>query len=221
VSSLGEDAAGGGELREREVLPVVSAASIRLADDRDAEAVQRIYAPFVLHTAVSFETVPPGIAEMRARIAKTLPRYPWLVLEEGSEVIGYVYASAHRERPAYVWSVDTTVYVDAAHRRRGAGRALYASLFAVLELQGFHNAFAGIALPNPGSVGLHEALGFQAIGVYREVGYKLGRWHDVGWWQRPLRAPDAAPEPPKLVSEVAEGEGWEAALGAGLGWLRG
>lgn len=199
---------------------MVAAASIRLAGDRDAEAVQRIYAPFVLHTAVSFELAPPGVEEMRARIAKTLPRYPWLVLEEGGEVIGYVYASAHRERPAYVWSVDTTVYVDAAHRRRGVGRALYASLFEVLRLQGFHNAFAGIALPNPGSVGLHEALGFQPIGVYRAVGYKLGRWHDVGWWQRPLREPDAEPEAPRLLTEVAEGEEWEKALGAGLGWLR-
>ena len=204
----------------------MSAASIRLAslvgdgDDRDAEAVQRIYAPFVRDTAVSFELAPPGVEEVRARIAKILPRHPWLVLEEGGEVLGYVYASPHRERPAYAWSVDTTVYVDEKHRRRGVGRALYASLFAVLELQGFHNAFAGIALPNPGSVGLHEALGFQPIGVYRQVGYKLGRWHDVGWWQRPLRAGDGEPEAPKLVSEVAGGEGWEAALRAGLGWLR-
>lgn len=205
---------------------MVSAASIRLArhaddaDDRDARAIQRIYAPFVRDTAVSFELVPPGVEEMRARIAKTLPRYPWLVLEEGGEAIGYVYASAHRERPAYAWSVATTVYVDGKHRRRGVGRALYASLFAVLELQGFHNAFAGIVLPNPGSVGLHEALGFQAIGVYREVGYKLGRWHDVGRWQRPLRVHDGEPAPPRLLSEVAAGEEWEAALRAGLGWLR-
>jgi phosphinothricin acetyltransferase len=199
---------------------VIPAASIRLARADDAAAVQRIYAPFVRDTAVSFELAPPGVEEMRARIAKTLPRYPWLVLDEGGEVIGYVYAGAHRERPAYAWSVDTTVYVDAAHRRRGVGRALYASLFAVLALQGFHNAFAGIALPNPGSVGLHEALGFRPIGVYREVGYKLSRWHDVGWWQRELREQASAPEPPKLLAEVAEGEEWEAALRAGLGLLR-
>jgi L-amino acid N-acyltransferase YncA len=192
----------------------------RLTDNGDAAAVQRIYAPFVLHTAVSFELAPPGVEEMRARIAKTLPRYPWLVLEEGGEVIGYVYASAHRARPAYAWSVDTTVYVDAAHRRRGVGRALYASLFEVLRLQGFHNAFAGVALPNAGSVGLHEALGFQPVGVYRAVGYKLGRWHDVGWWQRPLRAQDAAPEPPKSLTQVAAGSGWEKALGMGLALLR-
>lgn len=202
---------------------MASAAAIRLAsfaDDRDAAAVQRIYAPFVRDTAVSFELTPPGVEEMRARIAKTLPRHPWLVLEEEGEVIGYVYASMHRERPAYVWSVNTTVYVDEKHRRRGAGRALYAALFAVLELQGFHNAFAGIALPNPGSVGLHEALGFQPVGVYRQVGYKLGRWHDVSRWQRPLRALDGEPEPPKPLSEVAGGEAWEKALGAGLKLLR-
>jgi phosphinothricin acetyltransferase len=199
---------------------VIPAASIRLARADDAAAIQRIYAPFVRDTAVSFELAPPGVEEMRARIAKTLPRYPWLVLDERGEVIGYVYASAHRERPAYAWSVATTVYVGEKHRRRGVGRALYASLFAVLALQGFHNAFAGIVLPNPGSVGLHEALGFAPIGVYRAVGFKLGRWHDVGRWQRELRAHDGEPAPPRPLSEVAEGEEWEAALRAGLEWLK-
>jgi L-amino acid N-acyltransferase YncA len=193
---------------------------IRLATERDAEAVQRIYAPFVLHTAVSFEIEPPSVDEMRSRIAKILARLPWLVCQRDKNVIGYVYASPHRERPGYAWSVDVAVYIDEEHRRHGVGKALYTSLFQVLRLQGFYNAYAGIALPNPGSVGLHESQGFEPVGVYRAVGYKLGRWHDVGWWQRALRDRSAAPAAPKDIASVAAGAEWDAALGSGLAALR-
>ena len=193
---------------------------IRLATESDAEAIQRIYAPFVLHTAVSFETEPPGVDEMRSRILKILARLPWLVCESKGGVIGYAYASRHRERAAYGWSVDVTVYIHEELRRHGVGKALYASLFQVLRLQGFYNAYAGVTLPNPGSVGLHEAMGFKPVGVYRAVGYKLGRWHDVGWWQLALRDHSTAPAALADIASVAAGAEWEAAIGSGLAVLR-
>lgn len=193
---------------------------IRLATERDAEAIQRIYAPFVLHTAVSFEMEPPGVDEMRSRILKILARLPWLVCELKGNVIGYAYASFHRERAAYGWSVDVTVYIHEEFRRHGVGKALYASLFQVLRLQGFYNAYAGVTLPNPGSTGLHEAMGFTPVGVYRSVGYKLGRWHDVGWWQLALRDHSTAPAALADIASVAAGAEWEAAIGSGLAALR-
>jgi len=193
---------------------------IRLAEERDAEAVQRIYAPFVLHTAVSFEVEPPGVDEMRSRIAATLARLPWLVCERQENVIGYAYASPHKTRAAYGWSVDVAIYVHEGFRRHGVGRALYTSLLAALRLQGFYNAYAGVTLPNPGSVGLHEAMGFQPVGIYRDIGYKLGRWHDVGWWQLPLRDRSAAPAAPESLASVVAGAGWEAAMRAGLALLK-
>jgi L-amino acid N-acyltransferase YncA len=195
-------------------------ARIRLARESDAEAIQRIYAPFVLHTAVSFETEPPGVDEMRSRIVKILARLPWLVCEWNGGVIGYAYASLHRERAAYGWSVDVTVYIHEEFRRHGVGRALYASLFQVLRLQGFYNAYAGVTLPNPGSVGLHEAMGFKPVGVYRNVGYKHGRWHNVGWWQLALRDHSTAPAALADIASVAASAEWDAAVGSGLALLK-
>jgi len=188
---------------------------IRLATLADAEQVQAIYSPYC-HTPISFELEPPSVEELRGRLAKVLRQYPWLVYQDGDEVEGYAYATGHRERPAYCWSVDTSVYIRTDRQRRGIGRALYASLLAVLPLQGFVNAFAGVTLPNPASVGLHEAMGFQGVGVYRRVGFKCGAWHDTVWYQRPLQSsPD---EPPALqsleaVRDLAE---WKAALETGL-----
>lgn len=170
---------------------------IRTATLDDAAAVAAIYAPVVQHTAISFETEPPDAAEMRSRIEKTLASLPWLVAEdEAGAVCGYAYASRHRERAAYQWSVDTTVYVRQDQRGRGVGRALYGALLPLLTELGYAQAFAGIALPNAGSVGLHEAVGFQALGVYRNVGFKHGQWRDVGWWQKTLATP-AQPQPPR------------------------
>jgi len=169
---------------------------VRPASPGDAAAVAAIYAPFVTDTAISFEADPPDAAEMAVRLAAILRRLPWLVYERDGEVLGYAYASAHRERPAYRWSVDTAVYVAAGAHRQGVGRSLYAVLLEVLRLQGFHNAYGGVTLPNPGSVGLHEAMGFVAIGVYRRVGFKLGAWRDVGWWGLSLGPRPDDPAPP-------------------------
>jgi L-amino acid N-acyltransferase YncA len=160
---------------------------IRSVDAKDAEVIQAIYAPFVSDTAVSFETVVPDVAEIRSRIEAQAENCPWLVCEADESVIGYAYASPHRTRQAYRWSVDVSVYVDPRHHRRGIGRALYTSLFDLLRRQGFINAYAGIALPNPSSVALHESFGFEPVGTFRGVGYKLGRWHDVLWLHLRLR----------------------------------
>jgi phosphinothricin acetyltransferase len=175
---------------------------IRIATPADAGAIAAIYRPFVDETAVSFELEPPDAAEMERRIAGTLPALPWLVLDRG-EVQGYAYASRHRERAAYRWSVDSSVYVAAGHRRAGVGRALYTALFALLRAQGYRAVHGGVTLPNAPSVGLHEALGFAPVGVYRAVGYKLGGWHDVGWWQLALRPPAPAPAEPCPVGSLA------------------
>jgi L-amino acid N-acyltransferase YncA len=174
--------------------------NIRIATPADAAAVAAIYDPIVRDTAISFETEPPGETEMRARIEKTLAGLPWLVAEDAAGTLcGYAYASRHRERAAYQWSVDVTVYVREDRRGQGAGRALYGRLLPLLAKLGYCQAFAGIALPNDGSVGLHESMGFEAIGVYRDVGFKHGAWRDVGWWQKPLGARHASmPRPPQM-----------------------
>jgi phosphinothricin acetyltransferase len=186
---------------------------IRVATLADAEQVQAIYGPYC-STPVSFELEPPSVGEMRQRLAKVLEQYPWLVCEHGGEVLGYAYAGPHRERAAYGWSVDTSAYVG--RLRCGIGRALYTSLFALLRLQGFVNAYAGVTLPNPASVGLHEAMGFRPVGVYREVGYKCGAWHDVAWYQLLLQPRPSQPMLPRALSEVRQDVNWEAALNAGL-----
>lgn len=197
------------------------AASIRVATISDTAAIQAIYAPIVRDTAISFETEPPTVQTMQQRITDTLESWPWLVCEQQDAVVGYVYGSRHRTRAAYQWSVDVSVYIHARTRRSGIGRALYTSLFALLTLQGYYNCFAGITLPNPASVRLHESLGFTPVGVYRTVGYKLGVWHDVGWWQLPLQSGQDAPSPPRAFWELQQdSSALETALAAGVSLLR-
>lgn len=158
--------------------------TVRIAIESDAQRCAEIYAPFVRDTWISFETTPPDQNEMLHRMRSA---HVWLVAEDGEgQVAGYAYGSRHREREAYAKSADVTVYVDAGHSRRGFGTALYEALLPSLKSNGFHAAFAGIALPNNSSVSLHELMGFCLVGVYREVGWKLDGWRDVGWWQRLL-----------------------------------
>jgi phosphinothricin acetyltransferase len=196
-------------------------ATIRVALPEDASAILAIYAPIVRETAISFEVEPPTRMEMQQRIATTLRHLPWLVCERQGEVLGYVYASPHRARAAYQWSVDVSVYIQAQVRRAGMGRALYHALFELLTLQGLYQCFAGITLPNPASVGLHEALGFQPVGVYQAVGYKLGAWHDVGWWQRALQPCPSLPTPPTAFEVLQQTSAvWEATLHAGTRLLQ-
>jgi L-amino acid N-acyltransferase YncA len=170
--------------------------SIRRVEVADARTIREIYAPSVSDSATSFELVVPDLAEVECRIEVRRDRYPWIVFETGRRILGYAYASAHRARWAYQWSVEVSVYVHPQAHRRGVGRALYTALFGLLRLQGYVNAYAGITLPNPSSVGLHESLGFVPVGVFRRIGFKFERWHDVAWLHLPLvEAPRPVPEP--------------------------
>ena len=159
---------------------------IRPADPvRDAARCAAIYAPFVTDNWVSFELDPPDEAEIARRMEKYGQSHGWLAAEVDGAFAGYAYGSPHRDRAAYDTSCDVAVYVDPAYARQGVGRALYSELLPLLG-QRYHAAFSGIALPNDGSIGLHEAMGFTLIGIYREVGWKMGDWRDVAWFQRLL-----------------------------------
>ncbi|MCC6458749.1 MAG: N-acetyltransferase [Caldilineaceae bacterium] len=210
--------------------------TIRTVTVEDAPSIQAIYAPYVANTVISFEAAPPSVEEMAQRIQKTVNKFPWLVCvtdaQKGSgspengepgthpALVGYAYASTHRERAAYQWSVDVSVYVHPDFQRRSIGRGLYTALFALLRLQGYVNAYAGIALPNPASVGMHTALGFQAVGVYRQVGYKLGAWHDVGWWGLCLTTAPCEPLPLRPISDFVDTPAWSHAIENGQAVIR-
>lgn len=178
-------------------------ALLRFATEADAVAARAIYAPFCEDTPTSFEARAPSLDEMRERIRKISAQFPWLVCERDGVVLGYAYAGAHRERAAYRWAVDVAVYIGDGSRRNGVGRALYTALFRLLVAQGYFKAYAGVTLPNPASVGLHETMGFTPVGVYRGVGCKFGAWYDVGWWQLGLQPEVARPAEPVPIGEVA------------------
>lgn len=161
--------------------------SIRAATPEDAPRLLEIYRPIVEETAISFELSPPSVESFAAKISAIVTSHAWLVLEENADILGYAYASLHRERAAYRHAVETSVYVHPAHYGKGVGRQVYEALFQALDPEQFHNAYAGISLPNDGSIALHKMMGFTPIGVFREIGYKFGRWHDVSWWQRGIK----------------------------------
>ena len=173
--------------------------TIRIADpDRDARAVADIYRPAVEASIATFEEDPPSPDEMAARMRSTLRWTPWLVAEDASDgsLTGYAYAARHRERAGYRWSVDVSTYVAPASRGQGIGRQLYDALVPMLRRQGFVNLYAGIALPNPASVALHEGIGMRRIGVYVQVGYKFGAWHDVAWYGMAIGSRSGHPTEP-------------------------
>ncbi len=190
-----------------------------IATPANAAELADVYAPYVRDTFISFETEPPDADEMARRVRTIGAQYPWLMASADGEMIGYAYACENRSRLAYRWSVDAAVYVRVSAQRKGIGSALYRRLFALLRAQGYVNAFAGISLPNAASVALHEAMGFARIGVYRRIGYKLGAWRDVGWWQLVLREAPADPaEPipithldPSMTAAILEGRAASAA----------
>ncbi|GMR14344.1 MAG: GNAT family N-acetyltransferase [Gemmatimonadota bacterium] len=193
---------------------------IRIARPPDALQILDIYRPIVADTAISFEEDPPSVGEVERRIRSTLETYPWLVCEGDGRLAGYAYAARLRTRPAYQWSVEVSAYTHVDARRSGVARVLYTSLLEVLKRQGLIRAFAGITLPNEGSVGLHEALGFKPLGVFRNVGHKRGRWHDLGWWQLTLQDPPEHPEPPVPFRIFCETDECDEALLAGESFLR-
>jgi phosphinothricin acetyltransferase len=161
--------------------------AIRTATAADAAVLREIYRPYVEETAVSFELEVPTIEEFQRRISVAVEGWSWLVAEVDGLQVGYAYGCAHRAREAYRFSVETSAYVHEDYLRQGIGRALYTRLLAELRERGLASAFAGTTLPNDASVGFHESLGFQSIGVFPSVGRKFGAWHDVAWFYRPVR----------------------------------
>lgn len=182
---------------------------LRFAAPADAACCLDIYRPFVESSHTTFETEVPSADEFTRRIEATLSQRPWIVAADGARVLGYAYASPVKDRVAYQWSVETAVYVAEGARGRGIGRFVYEGLFRVLRGQGFVNAVGVIALPNAPSIALHEALGFEKIAHLRRIGFKLGAWHDVGWWQLALRAMPTHPDPPIPLADCrAQAERW-------------
>src|SRR5438046_9720971 len=190
-------------------------ATIRRAREEDAAAMLAIYAPYVRDTAISFETEPPSEEEFRQRVRATLEVGLWLLCEAGGGMLGYAYGGRFHPRRAYQWTVEVTAYVHADHHRKRVGLGLYTSLLGCLALPGFRSAVGIIALPNPARGGLHERVGLAPAGVLRAVGYKHGRWHGVGWWQRALGGPDPSPGPPAPSAAVRQSPEWRRALEVG------
>lgn len=178
---------------------------IRLAREEDAQDILNIYRNYIVDSAVSFETAAPTPEEMAGRIRKSLAKYCWLVWEEEGRAAGYAYASQHRERAAYRWVVDVSIYIGQTWQNRGVGKALYTALFSILRLQGYSNAYSCICLPNQGSVAIHESLGFRKIGHFSQVGYKLGQWWDVGWWELILLDKKTLPSEPVPLNKLDSG----------------
>ncbi|MEO6612111.1 MAG: N-acetyltransferase family protein [Chitinophagaceae bacterium] len=175
---------------------------IRLAQPADATGILAIYAPYIETTSFTFETETPSVEEFAERIRTYLLTWPWLVCETGGMITGYAYATKYRERTAYQWCTESSVYIHDDHQRSGIARALYTALFEILKIQGFRNIYAVINLPNEKSVAFHESCGFEYFATYEKVGYKLGRWKNVGWWKLSMNDYDMEPTAPVKFSEL-------------------
>ena len=175
---------------------------IRVATPGDAAGILAIYAPYIEQTSYTFETDIPSKEAFAERIRNNLLQWPWLVCEADGIITGYAYASRHRERTAYQWSTECSVYIHDNYQRFGIARVLYFALFEILQKQGFYNVYAVINLPNEKSVSLHEKMGFNWFATYEQVGYKLGQWKNVGWWRLILNQFGVEPAPPELFSEM-------------------
>jgi len=175
---------------------------IRTATPDDSESILKIYAPYIEQTSYTFETEVPTLDSFKERISFYLKNWPWLVCELDGVIAGYAYGTRHRERVAYQWSIESSVYVHDDYQRMGVARAIYTALINILKLQGFRNLYAVINLPNDKSVSFHEKLGFEYFATYKNVGYKLGRWKNVGWWQLQLNEYSLEPEPPMNFSTL-------------------
>ena len=182
----------------------MSKVRIRVATPKDGAAILEIYKWYIENTAVTFETEVPSVEEFERRIENTLVRFPWLVCEIDGAVAGYAYASKHRERAAYQWSADLSIYVDAKFHRKHIATALYQVSVETLRLQGYYTAFAGVTTPNPKSEAFHAAYGFDTVGVFENVGYKLGEWRSVKWFKLTLTDYWKEPIVPKAFPEVKD-----------------
>jgi phosphinothricin acetyltransferase len=175
---------------------------VRVANASDARQILEIYTPYILGTAFTFETEVPSEAEFKERMQKYLHARPWLVCTLDGSVICYVYASGHRERAAYQWCCESSVYTKKDFQGMGIGRELYKVLFLILKMQGYRNIYAGITLPNEPSIKLHEKCGFTHFATYDNIGYKLGEWKNVGWWKLSVNHYDRKPSPPIAFGEM-------------------
>ena len=175
---------------------------VRIAQISDAPGIMDIYVPYILNTAISFETEIPPLDQFEKRIEKCLQKYPWLVCTIDELISCYVYASIHREREAYQWTCECSVYVRSQYRGRGIGKIMYDTLFHILRMQGFKNVYAGITLPNEASIKLHEKCGFERFATYENIGYKLGGWKTVGWWRLQINDYDQKPAPPIMFPSL-------------------
>lgn len=167
---------------------------IRTATISDAAGMLEIYRPYVAETAISFEMEAPSLEEFQRRVSETLSKFPWLVCETDGKITGYAYAGVFRSRPAYRWTVESTVYVQKGLQGQGVGSELYRTLLEMLEDQGIVNVVGGITLPNEASVALHERFGFVHVATIKDAGFKMGRWWDVGFWQLQFRKPEVPGE---------------------------
>ena len=168
---------------------------VRLATPTDATGILSIYTPYILSDHATFETKIPSLAEFRDRIQQYSEKFPWIVCLINNKIAGYVYASPFKAREAYQWSAECSVYIADNFKNKGIGKCLYNLLFPILKLQGIRSLYAGVTLPNIPSVKLHEGLNFKSVCEYENIGYKLGRWHNVGWWKLQLNDYDAEPPP--------------------------
>ncbi|HEU4366003.1 MAG TPA: GNAT family N-acetyltransferase [Candidatus Krumholzibacteria bacterium] len=177
---------------------------IRLATPDDAAGCLEIYRPFVESSHSTFETDVPSADAFAERVRRFLATHPWLVAVDGDRIIGYAYASPFKDRAAYQWTAEVSVYIAPDSRQRGLGRALYRALFRCMRGQGYLNAVGLIAQPNEASVALHEKMGFERVAWLPKPGFKLGRWHDVGWWWLALGPAPVAPLPPRALRDCRD-----------------
>lgn len=175
---------------------------IRLATPEDAAGILAIYAPYIQNTSYTFETEVPSVQEFAERIRSYLVNWPWLVWEEEGKVAGYAYGARYRERVAYQWCTESSIYMHDDFQKAGIGRRLYATLIEILKRQGFRNVYAVINLPNEKSVAFHEKSGFTHFATYEQVGYKLGKWKNVGWWRLVLNEFGDEPAAPVKFSAL-------------------
>jgi phosphinothricin acetyltransferase len=185
---------------------------IRLATLDDSPAIADIYRPAVVERPSSFELIPPDAGEMARRIEANLQVAPWLVYEFAGEVIGYANGGIHRQRPAYRWTIETSIYIDPAAHGQGIGRKLYTALLTALGYQGFRTAVAGVTLPNDASVALHRKMGYTPVGVFHHIGHKFGGWRDVAWFELPLAAYEETPAEPRSMEELLADPAFTAIL---------
>jgi len=182
--------------------------SIRMAVLNDARAILAIYAPYIQNSSTSFEMIVPTKEAFEKRLQKYLEEAPWIVCEVDNQIVGYAYASPHRDRAAYRWNREVSVYIEKTYQRQGIAKLLYTVLLKLLKLQGYTNALAGIVQPNPASTHFHQSLGFKLIGTYQNIGFKQGQWHDVNWYSLFLQTTDFVPIQPLTTQELMQLEAY-------------